>query len=754
MTYNQGRPLRADPMKPMVPQLMIAVGQPTFVPRMAVPAALEAYVPGILSLIQIEIESKMGQGPIRMHAHNLVAANEFRNEEFAELADIVLKYIDAQMLSGAFQNIQQAVNATVSRIVGMWSAAQVRMYPQLMEYLTPQHQQLAMEAVDSMAEVVSIINRFSQGNAYNTGGYQGNQGNQGGYSGGYGQQGNGGQLFHSGNDRQGTWGRGGSDYSAYSPGRRDLFQGGYDQAAGNQPRPNYSNSQGGSGLFRTGSQSQQPMAPQIETASAAAANMGTGKMSRQRIQLMRQQGHEVDDEGNVTMPESQQLTPPPQQQQAQPSYAKWGARTAEAATAGTDFTDVTTTEAPAANKPKDWDSSFNRLASLDGPPPLPATLTAPPAPTTIDLGQPTDDVVTEKDWAPSETQQYHPAWTSATQACEYHKLGDGTVVAVIVQLSEQEKQMNENEHAIGSKSLMRTAFERQPDNTITRTETPAAPVEPPPVSYTFVNNDDVQIDVSERTTAMIAGVVGRASGQVKAKTDIWHTTTWVVEPVLCANQEVSEYLDQLTTRAGESTTFTDLIKVMKELTGQDEVALRARINQTMTRAINDQIAFNISPKVYIDNFESDWADAVPYLRKKHGDRIVEALLGQQREIIRANIMVAQGEDHETMNGALLSTASTDSTVTGAVTYLACRVTHSHMQYTAEELSLAVPRRGVALLTEQNTPLLEAVAQEMFSGKFGTAGVVARRFIVTIDGLVLQVARSLLNPSSFLVRVID
>ena len=162
-------------MKPMVPQLMIAVGQPTWIPRLAVPAALDAYVPGILSLIQIEIEMKMGQGPLRMHAHNLVAVNNFQNEDFVELADIVLRFIDAQMVSGAFQNIQQAVNATVSRIVGMWSAAQVRMYPDLMQYLTPGHQQLAMEAVDSMAEVVTIINRVGQGNGYANGGYQGNQ---------------------------------------------------------------------------------------------------------------------------------------------------------------------------------------------------------------------------------------------------------------------------------------------------------------------------------------------------------------------------------------------------------------------------------------------------------------------------------------------------------------------------------------------------------------------------------------------------
>lgn len=725
-------------MKAMTPQLMIAIGQPTWIPRMAVPAQLEAYIPGIISLIQIEVESKMGQGPLRMHAHNLLAVNNFQNEDFVELADIVIKYIHVQMMTNAYNNVQAAVANTVSSVVGMWSAAQVRMYPDLMQYLTREHQQVAMEAVESMAGVVGAINQVERGNGYGNPNYGGGGGSNG-------------SLFQ--NDHGGTWGNRDA-YSAYSPGgggrRQDLFSDGYHQNSGygQQPLPNYSN-QGGSGLFRTGERQQSTHYPVVETATGAAASMGTGKMSRQRIQLMRQQGIDVDDEGNVKQqeqPATADVAPAPT------NYtAKWGARTAE--TANTNAPEVV--RAPAQG-PAGWDKDFDRLASLETPPPIPASVTrAAPAPKAdTEYVEPTDEEVGEDDWRPSEHQQYHPAWTSATQKVEYHKTTDGTVLAVVVNLTQQEKEVNENDHAIGTKSLMRAAFERAPEGNLVRTETPAPPPEAPQVEYTFVNNDEVQVDVSERTTAMIAGVVGRASGLVRNKTDIWHTTTWVVEPVLCANDEVSEYLDQLTARCGECQTFNDLLKVMREMTGQDEVALRSRINQSMTRAINDVIAFNISPKVYMDDFENDWESTPGYLRKKHGDRITDALLGQQREIIRSNLLVAQGEDHETMTRALMSTMATDPTVLSSLTYLACRVTHSHMQFTAQELSLAVPRRGVGLLTEQNTPLMEAVAQEMFSGKFGTAGVVARRFIVTSDGLVLQVTRSLLNPSSFLVRVID
>jgi len=724
-------------MKAMVPQLMIAIGQPTWIPRLAVPAQLEAYIPGIISLIQIEVESKIPQGPIRMHAHNLLAVNNFQNEEFVELCDIVIKFIHVQMMSNVFANVQQAVANTVGTVVGMWSAAQVRQYPELMQYLTRDHQQLAMEAVDSMANVVGAIAQAERGNSFAAGGYGGERG-----------------LFQ--NERPSPWGSNRDAYSAYSPGgggqRRDLFSDGFHQNSGygQQPMPNYSN-QGGSGLFRSGERQQTAHYPTVETATGAAASMGTGKVSRQRIQLMRQQGIDVDDEGNVKQPEQ---PPAPQAEAAQAGTptnysSKWGARTAEAAT--TAMPEALVDRRPAQD-PSDWDSSFDRLVSMDTPGGITRPAPAPKA--EVEYVEPTDEEVSEKDWEPSVHQQYHPAWTSATQKVEYHKTGDGTVLAVIVNLTEQERAVNENEHAIGTKSLMRAAFERAPEGNLVRTETPAPPPEAPQVNYTFVNNDDVQIDVSERTTAMIAGVVGRASGLIKNKTDIWHTTTWVVEPVLCANDEVSEYLDQLTARCGECQTFSDLLKVMREMTGQDEVALRSRINQSMTRAINDVIAFNISPKVYIDDFDGDWESTPAYLRKKHGDRITDALLGQQREIIRANLLVAKGEDHETMTRALLSTMATDPTVLSAITYLACRVTHSHMQYTAQELSLAVPRRGVGLLTEQNTPLMEAVAQEMFSGKFGTAGVVARRFIVTLDGLVLQVSRALLNPSSFLVRVID
>lgn len=750
MNYGHGSPLRADPMKLMVPQIRIEVGNPSWVPRMVVPAELEAYVPGIISLIQIEVESKIGQGPLRMHAHNLVAANNFQNEHFVELVDIILKFIHAQMLSGSFNSIQQAVNALVGTVVGMWSAAQVRQYPDLMQYLTPQHQQVAMEAVNQMADVVGLINRAEQGNGYGNNYGQGQQNN--GYAN------NGGSVFNNGN-RGGTWARGDGrgDYSAYSPGNRNLYDAAGYAPPGQGPMPSYGRD-GGSPLFHSG-QRQMPMDHQTEMPTGVVAGaVGGAKVSRSRIQLLRQQGYDVDDDGNVKQPE-QPAAPAaaPQQQQPQQSYAKWGTRTAGAAVEAVGGADAiaAVAERSPAQQPGNWDADFNRLASLETPPPLPSGVTSPAPAPTVELVEPTDEEVGEDHWKPSNRQQYHPAWTSATQKVEYHKLNDGCVLAVVVNMTEQEKKMNENEHAIGVKSIMRTAFARDAQGKVERTEEgPVAAIEPPPVTYAFVNNDDVQMDVSERTTAMIAGVVGRASGLVKNKTDIWHTTTWVVEPVLCANEEVSEYLDQLTTRASECTTFVDLLKVMRELTGQDEVALRNRINQSMTRALNDQLAFNISPKVYLDDFETDIEDGIPHLRKKHGDRIVDALLAQQREIIRTNLLVAQGEDHDTMNTALLGSATLDGKMLGSITYLAARVTHSHMQLTAQELSLAMPRRGVALLTEANTPLLEAVAQEMFSGKFGTAGVVARRFIVTIDGLVLQVARSLLNPSSFLVRVID
>jgi len=260
--------------------------------------------------------------------------------------------------------------------------------------------------------------------------------------------------------------------------------------------------------------------------------------------------------------------------------------------------------------------------------------------------------------------------------------------------------------------------------------------------------------LSDRMPAVTGALLGVMSGFIDEKYQAWHSTTWIADPILVNSRNIVDYLNQIIERAAECTTFAQLHDVMKELNSPDEVSLRHRINQVMTRAVNDVIAFNISPSLYMDDFEADGATIIEQITKSKGERVGKAIASCQQQLIKSNLRPLNEDGWTTMSESIRSGLAGEFMWKGSMIFLACKVTHTHLQYTAAEIDLAMPRRKVALLSEENTPVLYAVAEEIMNGDDPVLAEYARHFIVLSDGVVLSVTRGLMNSDAYLVRIVD
>lgn len=154
---QQYQPLIADPRQQTVPAIAIQPGNPPFRPQVQCPGELQPYFDFIVTGLMLEIQEKCTLNSARMYAFNLMAANGFATNEFVNIAQLAVNYIDAMMRTSRAATIEQCINDLIPDLVGKYCLALCEFYPDLLQFLDPNTAQHVNAAIGGMQQIANLI---------------------------------------------------------------------------------------------------------------------------------------------------------------------------------------------------------------------------------------------------------------------------------------------------------------------------------------------------------------------------------------------------------------------------------------------------------------------------------------------------------------------------------------------------------------------------------------------------------------------
>lgn len=105
---------------------------PPVVPQYATHQMAQPYIPLIAALAAMEVQNNAtANRPLRIFCYNLMARNNWRNEEFLRLVTAIVDWLVVSMLRQEFQSPQAAIQTLVPRMVEMVACAQLRNFEPL-----------------------------------------------------------------------------------------------------------------------------------------------------------------------------------------------------------------------------------------------------------------------------------------------------------------------------------------------------------------------------------------------------------------------------------------------------------------------------------------------------------------------------------------------------------------------------------------------------------------------------------------------
>lgn len=180
--------LPVDPSRPMHNYLMLQANNPPFCPNPAVVTPdlqLQQYVPAIAALCAIEVQGaaqQQPQNPLRMFMFNLLAQNNYANQEFEKLVIAATEFFWLNVVKGTYGQYPDAkLPEAVAQMVEMVRAVYMQTFPALQPLCDPNLQHNAAGLITTFAQTASEINAWKQRMGY------GGQPVYGAAQGGYGQ---------------------------------------------------------------------------------------------------------------------------------------------------------------------------------------------------------------------------------------------------------------------------------------------------------------------------------------------------------------------------------------------------------------------------------------------------------------------------------------------------------------------------------------------------------------------------------------
>ena len=728
----QPNQLPYNPLQPVEPYITIEIGRPHFIPNVMCPLELQQYLPVIVTVAMNEIQTKAGSNPLRQFAYNMYARNGYNNPEFHELIDICVNYIHATLLYSGNNNnvtIEQAMFGVIPRVIQTITGAQIKYYPQLEAYLPPA---LRNEAIQSVAKMQQIVGEIAQAQ----------------------------QMAMRPQMQQG-WGSGG-------------FGGGFQQPAANM----FSNrmsmgsipNTGSSSLFSAqGAQGMQSYSHQQSGPVVGGASSGAADRYRRQLQVQNASMSGATQPGS---PAPQSATPP------NSGYAYGGRQTSaqivpppSAVTSHTSAADVLqqpftrpdpaiiseVTGTPKFEYPENTNASrWNQFAAAEElqPSRWMSGVDAPKA--TVggtDLSK-AQSLYTEKQlpegskWKRSDAQPYHPAWNPRKQKVMYAVLEDGTVMAVIVELSESEKKMMEYQrHAIGvvpvDREEQEPAIDRQSEEVING--------EVKPYNAKVVIEDVAVLENCEESASIHARfktLIGKKLDGVDAHC----VRMCVATPLICANEELANDYRNIINNLSNARNFRDAREIISSLKKKDMLPLRHHLNTVLTKEVNAVLLLEMGMgKVSIDSFIDDIDALDNGIRKRHGDVVANLLKDKEAYIIDRSIMPLHSSETSDLVINEFGDLEGFEDWGCEVVYAASMVSFTHVKERADELNLALIAGEAAVLDESANAKLYSIISNTLGGLNDKNMSYRRNYIVTLDGLKFEVARGFINKQSLLIR---
>ena len=368
---------------------------------------------------------------------------------------------------------------------------------------------------------------------------------------------------------------------------------------------------------------------------------------------------------------------------------------------------------------------------------------------TVQIGEDVVQIVRERKegiaaWKSSRIQRFHPAWCKRTHSVRYFESNDGFVIAVLVELTKEQKEvaMNYDAHAIDP-------TKGQPDPV-----TPRRPVrEEAKVLYAAANDADINIVVSKKFMMEedTAGAIrsDRLSAEMNDDVpDAFIKMSVVSSPIIYKSAEDAKE-DEIVIRAiSTSKNFAEAASYLPKI--RSELA-RSLINTNLVKAVNRATECELGVGVRISDFETDGPEIVKVLEDTQGALIGEKMRAYQSTLLIATVNVVPAADIKNYADATLAPEDLDELsedMLSRVLFLQHNVCAVWVNYTNSELAVGIPVKGPAVIQADSLGAMHRIAQRAYNDAIDSMAC-SEQFIITKDAVCYRLHRGLLNSQCYL-----
>lgn len=724
----QGQALPVSPTQIMSQPLPVNIGQPPFVPLVNVPQNIQQFVPLIMSVIVMEIQTKMQQNPLRVFMFNWYSRNGYNNPEMTELLEICCNSVLISLMYGQETDPTVATFNKVPNIVTMMAGAQIKPFPALLQTLTQDQAQAAANGASALEQVVrEIMQRFGGQQQFQQPQQQFQQpGQQFANFGAYGGQ----QFQPQGGPRSVTM-------AATNTGNSGLFtQSQYQPAA--QPVYNAPPTPGNDRFSKQLQEQlerqrkeQQAQFQQPQPSGAPVFNNTSPTTSHRTVADLLGQNAGGEKSGYLAQPFQ------PANHAAEPAVME----------------EFTAKPASAAKMPETQPHEFfqgvGQQSQYQQPVQQPvvseAAVTAETSSVDAVAIYPVDQVPSKVTWRRSDRQPYHPAWNPRKQKLMYAVINDGSVLAVVTDIHESEKDMMEYEkHVIG-------------------TIPTDAPIETGPTEQAIVDHvlkpEDVKIEFADKATLFdsersaylhtrMQVTLSKKLDDVDAYTIPGVTTT----PLICDSAAGANAYREVLTKVRDARNFSEVIKIINGLTTTKELQLRTFVNDMFTEELNSVLALELGlAGCYIDDFAEDAESLGAVLHRAYGEAISIALKGYELKVIERCIVTMSEEESVDYSRMMLEDMEGYESWGGEIAYASSICAYTYINSYAHELNIAGKKDATLLVTEEANLKLHTIIEKVLEHAEQSDNNYRRLYLITRDGIRFEIGRGLINTAALLIR---
>jgi hypothetical protein len=327
----------------------------------------------------------------------------------------------------------------------------------------------------------------------------------------------------------------------------------------------------------------------------------------------------------------------------------------------------------------------------------------------------------------------------------YSVLDNKTVIAILVNLSEKEKDMMEYQKHVVSKRPMTSS---------------SIPVSGSKADDKITN---IQIDstnitvVNDESGALIATCDEAAVNAVRLKAKLNKNFITenacvikmiVVNPLFVDTEDLENEFRNIVVLLSEAETFSNVNQLLNQMSVEAQVALRPHIETILVKHINSVLSLEMGLEgVTIDGF-SDSVNLSAELSAAYGSVVGQSIKANEAMILHRSMSLLSRNDTLTFTHAVVGGADTVSYEAGTVVYSASDCAYVCVKLYSDELKLTNASKLTLLVTEDDNKALHDILEKSFEFISNDDCLI---HLVTADGVVFAVAKGFINKNATLIR---